>query len=196
MSTVISKVWTFSTRYFYPGMRTIILLIYCNIIYSQYGILQYSCVTIQYIAIFFNTNTIYCNIPQRQYNTLQYSLATIQYIVLSWRTNTIYCQEYIAIYCNWFICIGVQVILPGTPICTYRAVLLDVQYIVLGVQYIAIIVWDNTIYCNIRCHQYNISQYSSPTIQYITIFVTRNTIYCIVRTHQYNILLTIYCNIL
>jgi hypothetical protein len=66
-------------------MRTIILLIYCNIIFSQCNILQYSCATIQYITIYVNANTIYCNIFQRQYNTLQYSLASIQYIVLSWR---------------------------------------------------------------------------------------------------------------
>jgi hypothetical protein len=157
-------------------MRTIILLIYWNIIFSQYNILQYSCVTIQYIAIFVNTNR----------------RVWIQYIAIFLSDDTIYCivmtNQYnilSGIYCNWFIFIGVQIILPCTPICTYGAVLLlDVQYIV---QYIAIIVWDNTIYCNIRCHQYNTLQYSSPRIQYIAIFVTRNTIYCIVRTQQYNI---------
>jgi hypothetical protein len=99
------------------GMRTMILLIYCNIIYSQYNILQYSCVTIQYIAIFLNTNTIYCNIPQegpathlslvfiacRRYETKHdfagppSDNATIQYIAIFVSFNTIY---YVVLYCH------------------------------------------------------------------------------------------------
>ena len=150
----------------------------------QYNILKYSCAAIQYIAIFITANTIYCNILHRQYNILQYSLHTIQYIVLSGRTNTMHCLGYIAIYCDTFIYICIQVILPGTCICTYKAVLLYLQYIV---QYIAIIVTYNTIYCNICFRQYNILQYPLPPIQYIAIFVMHNTIYCIDRTNQYNI---------
>ena len=168
-----------------PGMRTIILLIY-----SQYNILQYSCVTIQYIAIFLNANTIYCNIPQRQYNILQYSSATIQYILAIFVSyNTIYCivmtNQYnilSGIYCNIL-----QLIF------LHRRTSYTTRYAYL---HVSGSITRRTIYCNNRVRQYNILQYSSPTIQYIAIFVTPNTIYCIVRTHRYNILLTIYCNIL
>ena len=59
--------------------------IYCNILYHQYNILQYSPPPIQYIAIFSTINTIYCNILHHQYNIL----VKIYYIVL-------YCIE---IYC-------------------------------------------------------------------------------------------------
>ena len=47
-----------------------ILQIYCNTLYYQYNILQYSPPPIQYIAIFSTTNTIYCNILRHQYNIL------------------------------------------------------------------------------------------------------------------------------
>ena len=82
-----------------------------------------------------------------EYNILYCQDEPIQYIVRN-------ILKYIAIYCDTLIYICIQVILPGTCVCTYKAVLLYVQYIVQHiVQHIAIIVTYNTIYCNIYFRQ-------------------------------------------
>ena len=159
-------------------MRTIILLIY-----SQYNILQYSCVTIQYIAIFLNANTIYCNIPQRQYNILQYSSATIQYnLAIFVSYNTIYCivmtNQYnilSGIYCN----ILQLIFLHRRTSYTTRYAYLHVSGSITRRTIYC------TIYCNSRVRQYNILQYPLPPI-----FFTDNTICCNIRHKKYNIL---YC---
>ena len=70
--------------------------IYCNILYHQYNILQYSPPSIQYIAIFSTINTIYCNILHHQYNIL----VKIYYIVLY--CIVLYC---IVLYCIVLYCI-------------------------------------------------------------------------------------------
>jgi hypothetical protein len=64
------------------------------------------------------------------------------------------------------------------------------------VQYIAILVNDNTIYWYCKMNQYNILYCQVGPIQYIVLSDRTNIIYCIARSNQYNILLTIYCNIL
>ena len=85
-------------QYIFPGLGTILLLLYCTILKHQYNILQYSLPPIQYIAIFSTINTIYCNILHHQYNILQYSPPPIQYI----GKNLLYC---IVLYCIVLYCI-------------------------------------------------------------------------------------------
>ncbi len=57
---------------FWPGLRTIVLLLYCPILKMQY----------KYIAILQIDNTIFCNTLIKQYNILQYVIWTIQYIAI------------------------------------------------------------------------------------------------------------------
>ena len=77
-----------------PGMRTIILLLYCWFLILQYNILLLLDQPIQYIVIVQETNTIYCYCPTDQYNILLLSDRPIQYI-----DNNI--LQYIAIYCSY-----------------------------------------------------------------------------------------------
>jgi hypothetical protein len=96
-----------------------------------YNILQYFNMTIQYIAIIQNNNTIYCNTSKQQYNILQYFKTTIQYIAILLNDNTIYCNTFTTtIYCignNILQYIVIQYIVaqpcskvPGTRYCNSR----------------------------------------------------------------------------
>jgi hypothetical protein len=71
-----------------------------------------------------------------------------------------------------------------------------------AIQYIAILQFSNTIYCNTSDQQYNILQYFRSTMQYIAIlliiqYIVLVTMYCNTSEQQYNILQyfyhTIYC---
>ena len=81
-----------SMGYFHlkPGMRTIILLTYCN----------YNIFARQYVAIFVVANTLYCNILHQQYNILQYFLPTKQFIVFN-MYRYIYIQRYTSDNTTW-----------------------------------------------------------------------------------------------
>jgi hypothetical protein len=188
-------------------MRTIILSIYCNTRYLQYNILQYSFTPIQYIGIVIWTNTIYCIVrtantiycivTTNQYNILYCQDKAIQYIVNNILQYNIYCAHPLW---SWDTVVLVQCCTSSTPVtpnsrcfCTYPSVLCYLQYIV---QYIAILVNDNTIYWYCKMNQYNILYCQVGPIQYIVLSDQTNTIYCIARSNQYNILLTIYCSML